>query len=70
MLCQLKVVVRSLVGSRFQHFWAGVAVRKMLQNAIRDPRFMKLVKDLIVGDLDASAYEDACRALLGEWLHR
>lgn len=28
-------------------------------------KFMQLVKDLIVGDLDASAYEDACRTLLG-----
>ena len=29
-------------------------------------RFMSLVHDLIVGTLDASQYEDACRALLGE----
>ncbi len=28
-------------------------------------RFMALVRDLIVGTLDASQYEDACRALLG-----
>jgi hypothetical protein len=33
---------------------------------------MSLVHDLIVGTLDASQYEDACRALLGTplgWLH-
>jgi hypothetical protein len=29
---------------------------------------MSLVHDLIVGTLDASQYEDACRALLGEML--
>ena len=29
-------------------------------------RFMSLVHDLIVGTLDASQYEDACRALLGK----
>ncbi len=28
-------------------------------------RFMKLVKDLITGETDASTYEDNCRALLG-----
>lgn len=35
---------------------------------------MSLVHDLIVGTLDASQYEDACRALLGApelntWTH-
>jgi hypothetical protein len=29
--------------------------------------FMTMVHDLIDGSLESSAYEDHCRALLGEW---
>lgn len=55
--------------------WVAVALQRSscCDPGLRLPplwccRFMSLVHDLIVGTLDASQYEDACRALLGKML--